>query len=582
MKSYNDVIIVGRKRGNNKKKKDIDEELIDDTNTTKVEGKDVRKDIDSVDNIHVEYLNDEKIQNDNVIVQRSAEDAEVLAEFRSNNEWEKINMAVYDPTTLSWVTQLSKRAILKNKTLNYELPAADVQYYKDMYTNKPPSMYRPPNVKLPIDGLFEFCGCDVHSCTRNVCSASHACGYCCKRMEGFCFKEPGMWGCCRQCFIKHHLKPRGTTRTAIIAIPGRKKQPINAPVPVPVPVEEDVVLPTDTPLLPIRLTSRISAGKKRKHDSDSDFVSSDDEDDNDDDPFDDVAPPSRNQGKQSLLNQGVIAYETKGGIIIPPKMVTEYNVDEIAHLSDQSLQTTTDNLWYLACNLVYDSVAKDAKEKSTEVVKKGTKPKSTASTAGKDMTKTDRFQLYYFSMEGIMKNYHLKTDGAAVLRYFNLEGHDDIPAWPSEVINVWETTKSNCRLNCPKWESQQNCPLTKEEKDNLAYDIKAIVYAGMEINDIAKATTSFANGYANKQWPQKLRSGESPAALLQAIRHEYYTSVEAVRLATGTMKSWKYSRTKSGLSTTDQEYNRRLQEQKKKYVFLTGWYPPEWYVINFK
>ena len=45
VKSYNDVIIAGRKRGNNKKKKDIDEEFIDDTNTRKlVGGKDVGKD----------------------------------------------------------------------------------------------------------------------------------------------------------------------------------------------------------------------------------------------------------------------------------------------------------------------------------------------------------------------------------------------------------------------------------------------------------------------------------------------------------------------------------------------------------
>ena len=95
MKSYNDVIISARKRGNNKKKKDIDEEIIDDTNTRELVGKDLGKDEDSVDDIYVEYLNDEKIQNDNVIVQRSAEEAKALAEFRSTIEWEKINNTLF-------------------------------------------------------------------------------------------------------------------------------------------------------------------------------------------------------------------------------------------------------------------------------------------------------------------------------------------------------------------------------------------------------------------------------------------------------------------------------------------------------
>ena len=107
-------------------------------------------------------------------------------------------MDVYDPATLSWVTQVSKRAMLKNKSLNYQIPADDIQHYKELYLNKP-GMYRPPNVKLPIDGLFEFCGCDVLTCTQNVF------GFCCKRMDAFCFKEPSTWGCCRQCFINRDL-----------------------------------------------------------------------------------------------------------------------------------------------------------------------------------------------------------------------------------------------------------------------------------------------------------------------------------------------------------------------------------------
>ena len=145
---------------------------------------------EDVGDIAVEYLSDEKIQNDNIFVERPANLATEMELFRSNDEWEKVDKACYDPASLSWITQVSKRAILKDQPLNYSFPEEELAHYQALYLQEA-SMYRPYNVKLPIHGLFEFCGCDILTCARNVCCVGHGCGFCLKRIDAFCFREPG-------------------------------------------------------------------------------------------------------------------------------------------------------------------------------------------------------------------------------------------------------------------------------------------------------------------------------------------------------------------------------------------------------
>ena len=69
-------------------------------NPKKRKAKEVENEED-VGDIAVEYLSDEKIQNDNIIVERPANIAKEIELFRSNDEWGKIDKACYDPATLS-------------------------------------------------------------------------------------------------------------------------------------------------------------------------------------------------------------------------------------------------------------------------------------------------------------------------------------------------------------------------------------------------------------------------------------------------------------------------------------------------
>ena len=55
----------------------------------------------------------------------------------------------------------------------------------------------------------------------------------------------------------------------------------------------------------------------------------------------------------------LIQVEKRGMIIVPPVFKTEFNVDEIAYLAEQDEETTTSNLWFLVCNIVYDSINKE-------------------------------------------------------------------------------------------------------------------------------------------------------------------------------------------------------------------------------
>lgn len=94
------------------------------------------EDQEDVGDIVVEYLSDEKIQNDNIIVERPANLATEMERFRSNDEWGKVDKACYDPASLSWITQVSKRAILKDQPLNYSIPEEELAHYQALYLGR--------------------------------------------------------------------------------------------------------------------------------------------------------------------------------------------------------------------------------------------------------------------------------------------------------------------------------------------------------------------------------------------------------------------------------------------------------------
>ena len=179
-------------------------------------------------------------------------------------------------------------------------------------------------------------------------------------------------------------------------------------------VIEDVVIPATTPLISTRLAKKMSPRKKDL--SDSDFNPSDSEDDMN--PFEHIpsAPHNTTSVATTPTLSSLIQVEKRGMIIVPPVFKSEFNVDEIAHLADQDEATITSNLWFLVCNVVYDSINKDELTKKSE--EDTTKKNKSTSTVGKSMTKNDRFQLYYIKMEEALLNYPLRSDGNAVLQYF--------------------------------------------------------------------------------------------------------------------------------------------------------------------
>jgi hypothetical protein len=269
----------------------------------------------------------------------------------------------------------------------------------------------------------------------------------------------------------------------------------------------------------------------------------------------------------------------KGGIIEPPRPRNEYDVDEIRNLSDQSESTTTACLWNLACNVVYDAVAKDARDKE-DASKNGSsskkkKSKNNESTTGKAMAKSDRMLLYFTHMEETIRNYPIRSDGAAVLRYFYVDDEEN-PAWPPDLIEHWDTIKAKCRADLTKWKNQQNCVLNNVEKKLFVYDLQVRVYVGFTIEKEAARTKTFANNFANRQWPEKFKSGESPSALLQVIRRYYYVTEEAKRLSDNALKQWVSNQKKANNPITKQQIANKLKQLMGDKVFEIGWYPQEW------
>ena len=182
--------------------------------------------------------------------------------------------------------------------------------------------------------------------------------------------------------------------------------------------------------------------------------------------------------------------------------------------------------------------------------------------------------LYYMCMEDVIKNFPLRTDGAAVLRDFAID--EDLPTWPSCLIHCWNTIKQKGRSNLETWKQQNNCCLNGDEKENMINDLQVRVYIGFMIHEVAKQTKTFCNNHVNKQWPETLKSGECPSALLQAIRNNYYMTVEAKEKATNVAKQWKTARKKQKLETTDKQFSEKLNETWKAYKFSLNYFPDEW------
>ena len=178
-------------------------------------------------------------------------------------------------------------------------------------------------------------------------------------------------------------------------------------------------------------------------------------------------------------------------------------------------------------------------------------------------------------MEETIKNYPTRTDGAAVLREFALD-NDDKPTWPECFIQHWESVKAKARANLDSWKAQSNCALDQHEKEDMLYDLQVRVYIGFMINDVALKTKAFCNNHVNKHWPTTLKSGECPSALLQAIRHYYHDDVVAKEKASNVVKTWKSTRTKNKLETTDKQIADKNAEALKTYKFTTDWYPEQW------
>ena len=511
----------------------------------------------------------------NIKFENSEERKYELENFISNERCEVVRYACYDANMKVWSTQLGKRYLKTEAPTGFQIPGGEeiIKLWSVKY-EKQERYYRDfiPPVNLP--GIFEFCGCEGKRCLANVAWSSHFCGYCLKRLFAWCLQEPSEWGVCRQCFLKHHDK-----RNVHGTIPS---VPIIAAVPTNVTAIPTIVPRSVIRKVPLQITNKSSNDKRRNVDNESsDFVSSDDEEN---DPFSEINTPSSYATNQFIGKDGFFEFETRGGIIQPPKLRVEYNVDEIQHIADQSSQTITSSLWHLACNVVYDSIASEDKEdanKSTKVTTTKKTVKNKSSTVGQNMPRAQRMLLYFSNMELLLKNYPLRSDGSAILQYFHLDD-DENPAWPPCFFEHWESIKAQCRVNLPKWKNQKNCVLDKDDKETMVYDLQVRVYVGFLINQAAAETKSFANNFANKHWPSKFRSGESPNALLQTIRRYYYLTEEAKRLSLNSVKQWVSTQKKTNIVPSKKEISLKLKAFMDTKTFEAGWYPPEWYVSILK
>jgi hypothetical protein len=154
---------------------------------------------------------------------------------------------------------------------------------------------------------------------------------------------------------------------------------------------------------------------------------------------DPVSRKEKSTGKHTAIHGGIIDVIECGGILEVPKFRQEYTIDEIERIADQSESVVIANLWSLACNVVFDSVAKDEaiKEKERESANKKKSGKKDNGNVGKDMRTSTRCILYTATMKDCIENYPLRSDGAIILRYFGTDNYDK-PVWPDYFFNILE------------------------------------------------------------------------------------------------------------------------------------------------
>ena len=206
-----------------------------------------------------------------------------------------------------------------------------------------------------------------------------------------------------------------------------------------------------------------------------------------------VLPPSLTTPVISVTSakinmQGIIEVVLKGAIIQPPLFRVPYAVDELDRLQDQLDSTIIENLWNLACGLVYHDVASSVKQKLND---KGNNKKDKGKvrnatdteidTAGKDMDKVDRFILYHNLMLKLWASYPMREDGNFILQYFYRDNNEN-GAWPPDVLDHWESILTDCRKNLKKWLDTDVCPLTQVQKEEFLFEKKVWVSAGYVID----------------------------------------------------------------------------------------------------
>ena len=143
------------------------------------------------------------MQQCNYIIHLDPDRLKELKDFRSDANWEVNKFACYEPSTKSWTTQLMKREINKKVIPNFVIPGGQeaIKLWSIKY-GKDESLYRDRVQRMTVlPGIFQFCGCDEKTCLANAAASNHFCGYCLKRLFGYCLQEPGEWGVCRKCFL---------------------------------------------------------------------------------------------------------------------------------------------------------------------------------------------------------------------------------------------------------------------------------------------------------------------------------------------------------------------------------------------
>ena len=325
------------------------------------------------------------------------EGGEVEVGKHARDGYELLYFNYYNPSINMWVTKKAERLILPKLPVQYKVSLTDIAALKVQYC-KPESEYRDNATCYPeiITGEFQFCGCDQISCLSNSALSSHYCGFCGKRLMGWCLVEPAAWGVCRNCYLVEFQGKitTGNNNPIVLPINNKKKLPVNALVKptgpllqdVPIDIADDVqIVDTDIPNLP---TTTAQPKRKQKTindiDSDSDFVDED---------IPASAIPSKRARPVSNFNsidEGIVMFDCPAGIIVPPKLRKPFEVDEIANIADQTEKTIVGNLWCLCCNLAYDSVAKDDYSRNKETSKTPTSNTKTKDKAGSKPTTTGR------------------------------------------------------------------------------------------------------------------------------------------------------------------------------------------------